>query len=184
MYRITTEFTGPMVAGGGVNYLYFDQGGGTSADAHSAVVAFWNAVKGLITSGTNMTVLGEIDIVDNVTGDIEGQESTDQVIVVGTAAGNPLPPNTQGLIRWRTGVYVGGREIRGRTFVPALTSNSNSAGGVPASTTVSTLTTAAGSLYGDPDSELVVWSKTHGQFATVTSASVWSKFATLRSRRD
>lgn len=184
MYRITTQFDGLAANGGGVNHLYFDQGAGTGAQAHAAVAAFWNAAKTYVSNTTTMTVLGEIELVDNATGQVEAVESTDQVSIAGAGAGNLASPVLQCLIRWRTGVFVNGRELRGRTFVPGVQTNSLSAGGTVAATTVSGLNNAGGSLIGAANADLVVWSKTHGMFETVTSASTWSKFATLRSRRD
>lgn len=182
MYRITTLFSGPLVQGGGINQLYFDQGGGTGADAHSAVVAFWGEVDGWMQGGLQYTVEGEIELVDNITGQVESVETTDAVSGVGSVGGDALPPANQALIRWRTGVFNGGREIRGRTFIPGI-AMAASVSGVPTSELRNTLNTAAGNLIGDPDSELVVWSR-KGTFATVTSGSAWNKFATLRSRRD
>lgn len=182
MYRVTTVFSGPPVNGGGINQLYFDQGGGTAAQAHAAVASFWGEVDNLLQNSLSYVVEGEVELVDNITGQVEGIETTDNVSGTGTLTGDPLPPNVQGLIRWRTGVYNNGREIRGRTFIPGM-GEVQSVNGAPGGPTVAALTTAAGNLIGSSTSELVVWSR-KGQFATVVSGSGWNKWATLRSRRD
>jgi hypothetical protein len=92
---------------------------------------------------------------------------------------------TQGLIRWRTGVFIAGRELRGRTFIPGAT-ESRSANGRPDSTYITTAETAAQDLLDNAalGAALVVYSVTHRQVELVQSRSVWGQWAVLRSRRD
>lgn len=183
MYRITTEFSGPLVAGGGVNRLYFLDTGGSAADAHGAVVAWWAAAAVGMMSTLSYTVSGEIELVNIGTGAVEGIETTDAVTSTGVGSGDPLPPATQALVRLRSGFYVGGREVRGRIFIPGQ-GEINQTTGVPDTTLRNAYNTAIGNLIGDPDSSLVVWSRTKGTAASVVSGSTWEKWAVLRSRRD
>lgn len=182
MYRITTLFSGPLVTGGGIQQFYFDQGGGTAAQAHAAVRTFWTSIALGSHTSLTITVTPEVELVDNATGQVEGIETAETYTTTGQTAGDPLPLASQGLLRWRTGVYNAGREIRGRTFLPGQV-EAASTGGVPSSTTLTSWTNAGLALMNNASSELVVWSR-KGQFATVTSASAWSQWATLRSRRD
>lgn len=182
MYRITTLFSGPLVNGGGINQLYFDQGGGTGVQAHVAARAFWQNIDDVMHSSVTYQVLAEIELVDNTTGQVEGIETTDVYNGTGQLSTDPLPPTVQGLVRWRTGVYDNGREIRGRTFLPGMCEG-NSTDGAPTSGTVGVFNTAAGNLVADANSELVVWSR-KGLFAPVVSGQAWVKWASLRSRRD
>lgn len=182
MYRVTTLFTGPLVNGGGINQLYFDQGGGTAAQAHAAVRAFWQNIDDVMHNSVAYQVLPEVELVDNITGQVEGIETTDNYAGTGQLATDPLPPTVQGLVRWRTGVYNNGREVRGRTFLPGMCEG-NSDAGAPTSGTVGVFNTAAGNLVGDPNSTLVVWSR-KGLFADVVSGQAWTKWGSLRSRRD
>lgn len=183
MFRVSTQLSGTVVTGGGLSQMYFSQSVGTAADAHAAVAAFWYAISPLVTSALTMTILPEVELVDTASGQVEGIETTDQVTYLGGPTADPLPLASQGLVRWRTGIYTGGREIRGRTFLPGML-ETNSTNGKPAGALISAVNAAAGSLYGDPDAQLVVYSRTHGVQADVTSASMWTEWAQLRSRRD
>lgn len=183
MYKVTTLFTGPEVAGGGINELYFADTAGTAAQAHAAVRTFWTALGDHMRITVQWTVLGEVEEVDAASGSITGVTSTDQFASSGNSSGEPLPPATQGLIRWRTGFYFSGREIRGRTFIPGMLEGS-STNGAPASTALTTFNNAAAGLVGATNAELVVYSRTHGTAAPAISGTAWSKWAQLRSRRD
>lgn len=182
MYRVTTVFSGSLVNGGGIQQFYFDQGSGTAAQAHAAAVLFWQAADDIVHSSVTYRIEGEVELVDNVTGAVESITSTDTYNGTGGNTGDPLPPQIQGLVRWRTGVYNNGREIRGRTFIPGMCEG-NSTDGAPTSGTVTQLQTAAGAILAASGADLVVWSR-KGTFAPVAAGSPWNKWATLRSRRD
>lgn len=191
MYRVQTSFTGAPVTGGGLNTLYFEAGGGlTAADAHDAVVDFWTLCAGAIDSELAMTVLGEIAVIDEATGTLTGVESATPVVVAGGASGDALPLATQGLIRWRTGEFVNGREVRGRTFVPGPV-EVLSTGGRPESSYVGGLNTAAAGLIAETTAALLIWHRPGpnavlepGSSHPVLTGSTWSEWAVLRSRRD
>lgn len=178
--RITTVWTGrPGLPG--TTTLYFHEDGVTTADQVDAVKAFWNSLKNNIVTGTNLAVDGVAEIVESDTGEIVGTDDTGHGgVIVGTDSADPLPPTVQGLIQWRSGVYVGGREIRGRTFIGCITETSNTAG-VPNAGTVAAWTGYATTLKA---ANLAVYSPTKHQWASVSSGSAWSQFAVLRSRRD
>lgn len=184
MYRVNTVFSGPLVAGGGICRLYFDEAGGTAADAHAAVVSFFNAVDEVMSTQVAFTVEAEVELVNAATGAITGIESTDAYSATGTGSGDPLPPATQGLVRWRTGAFVDGREVRGRTFLPGMLESLNDSAGKPNSGALTVINVAAGNLIGDGDSELVIYSRTKSLQATVVSGQAWSQWAQLRGRRD
>lgn len=182
MFRVRTAWTG-WPGAPALSTLYFEDSGGQLAqDAADAVQAFWTALSGRIMSSSSwaidtavdeMTTAGVVTGTTAVTGTLTGS---------GSAAGHSLPPATQGLIRWRTGFFVGGREIRGRTFVPTPSENDSDFN--PASGYITTLNTAAAALIADADSQLVVWSKTNTSTAPVNVGQAWTSWAVLRSRRD
>lgn len=186
MIRVTTEWTGtlPGVPYFSTHYFAGDTAGEADAAA-AAVVSLWQEVDTVVSTGLTWTVPTEVEFVDEATGAITGVEA----VAGGTGAGqngsDPLPMATQGLLRWRTGVFVSGRELRGRTFIPGPTEPNNLLGvpdpnykGVLGPAGVNFLTAAAGG------GGLVVYSPTHAQAATVQSSSVWNKWSILRSRRD
>jgi hypothetical protein len=196
MYRVTTTFSGVPVAGGGVNRLYFSTGGGTAQQAATAVVTWWNGVKDVIDDGLTMTVSSTVDTVNIENGDLEGQDAVTGSVITGTASEDPLPPQIQGVVRLLTGSFSHGSQIRGRIYIPGLTEG-DTLGGTWQSTRAGLVTTAAAALIASANAELVVWRRPivfnpptetrdsrDGEFAGVTSAALWEKFASLRSRRD
>lgn len=183
MWRIKTTFSGPNVVGGGINYLYFNDAAGSPEDAQSAVVNFWTIANDAYRVDTVASVSNEVAVMD-LSGSITGVLTAgDNVNINGTDDSDPLPPATQCLVRLRTGVFVAGREVRGRIFIPSG-GEALSVGGKPGGGRLTELQTAVGGLVGDINSTLVVFSRTHGVAPPVSSGSVWNQFAVLRSRRD
>jgi len=182
VYRIRTTFTG----GPGGPYLstfYFNVVGGlTAANANAATGTFWNAIKAHIHPSISFATEAEVAEVDIATGQVTGIVAVTPVTGTGTGSGELLPSATQGLLRWRTGTFVAGREVRGRTFIPGgLESESGS--GVPAAGYITAINTAAAALIADANSDLMVYSKKNRDAVPALSGSTWSQWAVLRSRR-
>lgn len=186
MLRVTTVWGG---VGQGLPYYsthYF--GGETSGEAAAAAAAvaeYWNDNSQIITTGLVPVVQPEVEVVQPTNGQTIGVHVVTPPESDVAATGDVLPWTTQGLVRWRTGVFVGGREIRGRTFLPGMM-EANNLVGVPAPTWNTIANQAAASLItaSVPAGDLVVYSRTHFQAAVVTSGSSWNQWATVRSRRD
>lgn len=184
MLRVTCVHTG---GAGAPYYSTFHFEGNSSGEAtagHAAVTSFWTELLEEINTLNNVTVNGEVDVVDALTGLTTGTFVV-PATVVDCAGGANLPPSNQGLIRWRTGDFVGGKEIRGKTFIP-LVPGEYSAAGIPAPTYLTALQAAADGLLADGAGAggLTVYSPTHHQTALVTLGNPWTQFAVLRSRRD
>lgn len=184
MIRVTSVTTGRPGAPG---YSSFYFGGSTSGEAVAASVAVdaaWETIKGYMTSGSTITTGPLVEQVDPSTGNVVATFSVPTLTC--TTTGNaPLPASTQGLLRYRTGQYVNGREIRGRTFIPWL-ANDAQLGGIPSA---GFLTTLGGGFFnaltqGPATGGFVVYSPKNAQAAAVTAGSAWTQFAVLRSRRD
>lgn len=182
LYRIKTVFTG--VAGSPYyNTLYFLASAGTASQAAVDVAGFWGAVDGFIKNTLTWDLDTDVEVIDSTSGNIVNVQSVSPASGTGGDAGDMLPPATQALIRWRTGMFVGGREIRGKTFVPAITETQSTAG-QPSSALITALENSAAGLVGSPNAQLVVYSRKNSTYAPVTSGSAWGQFAVLRSRRD
>jgi hypothetical protein len=203
--RVTTLIAGPTVNGGGVQTFYFANAVGTAAQLTAAVQSFWNYNPAIFYTGTTFAVQSEVESLNDANGQLTGVATGTAATVTGSGAAEALSPATQGLVRWRTGVVEDGREIRGRTFMPAMVAAQND-DGHPIAGCISAMTTAAGLLISDANSELIVWrrprlarpqvgspgdryylpaqSARDGSSATVTSGTGWDKWAVLRSRRD
>lgn len=182
MWRVRTSFTG-VTGAPWVSTAFFNETAGTAQQAATAVGAFWNSADSLMEASVSWTTLADVEDVDPVTGNVTSVVNTTPVTGSGVAATTGLPVATQGVVRWRTGVYVGGREVRGRWFIPGLATTANT-DGVPSSTMLSTLNTAAATLIADANTVLFIWSRKNGQAQPVSSGSCWTQFGILRSRRD
>lgn len=173
---ISAAFGGPQLS----THYFPGTGSSDAATAAAAVRAFWDALKGKIGTAWSLDVQNDVVELDPATGQPTAVHNTETALVTGTGTGDALPYATQGLVQWRTGVYVGGREIRGRTFIPGPLEADNAVG-FPLTAYTSLLTTAAGNL---ASAGLAVYSYTHRQFADVSSGVGWTNWASLRSRRD
>lgn len=184
MLRVRTQFSGVQGAPW-LSTMFFQaatEDGTTAAAAVSAVGAFWTTVKALINSSITYTTLAQVDFID-VNGNHTGAANTTPATGTGGAATGILPMAVQGLVQWRTGTYINNREVRGRTFIPGLTTGALSSGAL-ASASQTTINSAASTLIGNATAHISVWDRTHSGVATVVSGAAWSQFAVLRSRRD
>lgn len=183
MYRVKTQLVGG-VGGDQLTTMYFDDSGTLTAQhAADAVRLFWNQVQPRISSQYTAFILPEVDTIDQSTGHPIGSTGTTTAPVVMGDAGDPLPWATQGLIEWSTGFYLGGRQVRGKTFIPGPT-ETWSTNGAPIAGYQSACAAAVTALIGDVLSDFGVYSRKNRQFISATSGSAWTKWAVLRSRRD
>lgn len=183
IYRIRTVFTG--VAGAPYySNLYFSSLGGTEEQARVAVYTLWQALATTLRSGMTGTVQADVPLIDPVTGDILNVNTGTDKITTFTNSTAPLPPSNQGLVRLLTGAFVGGRQVRGRTFIPGLTIGASTTAGAVTSAIQTQLNTNFATLVGTANADLVVWSRKNGLWNAVNAATTWGQFGSLRSRRD
>jgi hypothetical protein len=146
----------------------------------------------LIGVGTVYTPNLIVDEIDEGTGAIVNQVAASAPAAISfTAAGSFLPLQTQGLVQFQTATFINGRRLRGRLYVPGLTTASNSVGGNVAAATITALgafNTALGTTVVTATNQRV-WhrpspvSGTGGLSAVVSTRSVAASFGVLRSRR-
>lgn len=182
MFRIVTTLTGIP----GAPYYstwHFNEAALTAQDAADATVAWWTAVDNLFANDLTWVVPTTVDIVDPVLGETTGVTSVTGGTGTGADSTSYLPQINQVVVRIRTGVFVGGREVRGRIFVPGLT-EAASQDGILDATWLSTFNAANAALLADADSSIGVYSRAHNVFHVASAMSVWTQFAALRSRRD
>lgn len=178
-YRIRTVFTGVPGAPYMSNF-YFDAGVvGDASSAANATYTFWNAVDAYMTTACSWTIDNDVPLFTNPD-TIAGWETVIGGSGAGSQSDEAMPQSNQILVQWSTGVVFNNRRIRGRTFVPALTQQSNFAGAV-LPTVATAIETAATALVGEG---LTIASRAANTFNQVTAADVWTQFAVLRSRRD
>lgn len=182
LHRVRTVFTG--VAGTPwYSNQYYALGGNSSGNVRVATAEFWVDIENAGSSLVDWTVEGQTTVIDSVSGlTLRVDPGADQTGGYANT-GNELPWQTQMLVRLRTNQYVAGRELQGRMFLPGFVSG-NCEDGVFSVSALGVIQTALDTFLAAVEGELVVWSKTHGQFVTVNSMTAEAKPSVLRSRRD
>ena len=189
MLRTRAVLTGPQIVGGGVQDFYWDAGTGSALVAATFHTEFWAALAPGLKSGNSATVESVAYVLDEATGDTIGILPVDPApeTVQFASAEQPLPTATQALVQWLTPGIVNNRRVRGRTFLPATVEGANETG-VPNAAARAAWLAAANGIIGDVTTPLVVWSRPTesrpGSIHPVESASIWTQWASLRSRRD
>lgn len=181
LYKVRTLWTGGN-GGNLVSTMFFEESGGTAAQANAAVGAFWNALKSSIVDDLTFATDSSVYLIDEATGQPTGLNAVTPVTAACTQSGDPLPFMSQAVCQWRTGVFIAGREIRGRTFIPGM-SETNSTNGRPVAGLVTAVNAAAAALIADANSIFGVYSLQNFNFQEAVLGSCWSEFGVLRSRR-
>lgn len=163
--------------------LYFEGGIWSPTAMRDRVADAWDQLTNYLNNGATFTVQGLIPEYDVATGQTVGQEVVANALPVSGASTEPgMAYHTQGLVQWRTGVFVLGRELRGRSYIPALTEAANS-DGAPVGGFTSALNDFVDALTTSAQPQISVYSRTHGDARTVTGGAPWNQFAYMASRR-
>lgn len=182
--RTRTVWTG-IVGSPFLTTVYVEGGEETSAqDALDVIDGLYTAWQTFTLPSLLWATENLVDIVDTTTGQIIRQESGDGGEGAGTAGGSDgkyLPEGTQFLVNLPTGVYQGGRQIRGKLYFPGPLESANAASGVPNATITNAMESAcqAAALSG-----MTVWSPTYLQAnrpAAVVASRKWARLSTRRS---
>jgi hypothetical protein len=135
-------------------------------------------------AGVGGSVQAEQPIYESTTNKVVSiEDGGTQVALNGSDATQPLPFFTQGLLRLKTGVYVNGRRVQGHIFIPGPSENVSDQ--APISTYISAWNASAATLKTSAAAfgAWEVYSRTHLVEAEVVTATMWNKWAVLRSRR-
>jgi len=182
--RIQVAWTGSSVTGGGLSTFYTMT---HSSVLTSSVAAFFNAIKAVLPSTTDIVVPGNGDTFDETNGQLNGTWSTGaSTSLSGTGSGS-YARGVGARVAWRTGTIRGGRRVRGSTFIaPIIVASYETDGSLQAST-VTTIETAANGLITALSGDLIIWSRPRPGLAGVgvpaDSALVPDQVSWLRSRR-
>jgi hypothetical protein len=162
----------------GVSTFYFDAGSSVPLSALSTMFTAW---KPFIKDSVTLTFPSAGIKYSSDTGKAVGSwsASAPSPITCTGAAGYAAPVG--GVVHWKTGIYAGGKEIRGRTFMVPLVSSAYDADGtfLPGLLTAvrsacSTFASTAG---------FIIYSRQSNGTATVNSALVPDKAMVLTTRR-
>lgn len=194
--RTTALVTGSGLAGGGLTQLYWAPGsvGGSTADATDCLARFralWVSIGTRLSSTISFVFDQTVLAIEATTGVLTGSFTAAAALtVVGGSGSEPLPRQTQGLIKWGTASVINGRRVRGRLFVPGVQEGDNDGAGQPVAALSTALTTAGATLFvaGATASAAVVWHRpvggSGGASPLITSSTGGTSWAVLKSRRS
>ena len=200
LYRVRTVLSG-WQGGPGLSTLYFSAPtGGNTTDALAAVNRVrggWDVFKTSMANTVTAQVLGQVDLIDSVSGTLTGSLAVTQpAVVTGTVAGAVGPTQVMGGLELFTANVVNGRRIRGHVNLGPLSVSFTQTPTPPAGLNTNIDATGVAWVTISPPATpaLQVWHRprvftpgsppTGGQNFDVLSSGHATKYFTLRSRRD
>jgi len=171
------------VGGAGVSVFYTPFG----SDATVELATFLNAIKTQFPNAVTWDIPASGDVVDETSGLITGAwVGGTAATVVATGGTGAYAGGTGAYVRWQTAGIVGGRRVRGRTFLCPILGASYDAQGTIGAGTLGVFGPAATTLVGA--GKQLIWHRptpggTNGSSHAVTAAVVPDKVTSLRSRR-
>lgn len=155
--------------------------------AVNEIRSFFNAIAALIPNDVLITFPGVLSVLDAVTGQLTAEVTVTSPASVTGGGTLGWAGGVGALVQWDTGVIIGGRRQRGRTFLVPLAASVFDTNGTLTGSAQATLEAAAEGLIAGLDvlgSELVVWSRKNGVETNVAAATIPDRSAILRDRRD
>lgn len=149
----------------------------------TALQTFYTSVAGTWSNQYSVQIQPTVRILNTATGALVGESgfTVAPVVINGTIAGQPVPDAVAVLFRWNTEEVVGGRFLKGRTFVPGLAVTQLTNGNLTGSVNTS-LNNIATTLANDSNGPSI-WSQKHGIQHFVQTGNAWGELATQRRRR-
>lgn len=167
----------------GINGVSTFYAAGPVQDALDDIATFFVSCQALVPTDVTWVFPTSGNIINDVTGaNVASWIGTAGGSFGGTGTGNYARPSGA-VVNWHTGLFVAGRELRGKTFMVPLVSSAFDGDGNVASGSVSTLAAAGNALAGS-SGQIVIYSPTGHTNGAVTSAAVPNLAVVLRSRRD
>lgn len=187
MMEILTDWEFPGTSGG-TSVMFFDDTSVSVGAARTALADFWGNFDGSLASGVEWTIRTEGRVLDEATGGLVGfWTSTTPYTAVATGGSTPVPNASQALIQWYTSDVVAGRRVRGRQYIPGLSSALTVQGELSTSVQA-TLNGHITTYLADPNNALVIWHRpvagSGGSIHSVSSGKIWDELAVQRKRRD
>lgn len=155
----------------------------------NSVQALFNGIKTYIPSDVTLTFPGDLAVIDDATSQqVSGVAVTAPANVVGTSVASYSAATGIGM-DWLTGVFSGGRLVRGRTFIVPAGSNAYGTDGQVAAGCKTAVNSAIDTYLAANDGALrliqrVTAARPVGTSAQISSGMTAPKVFVLRSRRD
>lgn len=178
-HRVRVAWSG-WPGGPGVSTFYANAG---QVPNLTALRTLWAAMTGAIPGGFTTQIENTGQTVDLATGQAIGTWSTGTVGAVGGGGTGGYAAPCGAVIQWKTGQFVNGREVRGKTFLVPLPANAYDGDGTLTPTLVSSLQTAVNTFVTSVAGSYLVWSRKGAVGHPITSGVVRDRAMVLTSRR-
>ena len=167
-----------------------------AADLLAPLRAFFAALVTFFPTGLTITLPGIGDIIDDTNGELTGTWGpvTSPAIVVGSSSASYAAPAGVS-VQWHTTGIVGGRRVKGRTYLVPWASGQTD--GTPSAASLTALSTALGTYLTASAGNMKVWQRPReasdgpppvtarvGSSWPVDGSQVGDFMSVLRSRRD
>ena len=188
IYRLRVGWAGTGVVGPGLTTLFFDDTA-TVANITPAVNTFFTAIKSYAAPGITWTIPNGGDTIDPVTGALTGTWTSGGAYTVTSSSSGAFAEGVGVRIDWKSHIIRYGRRVRGAMYFCPIASLYLTNQGLPDSTMVTNIQTAANTLIASSGVVPVIWArpnakKSHtGEQAIIDSAVVPTAISWLRSRR-
>jgi len=185
-YRV--QWTGGRIGEGfTVLHLGISGAGVPMAPVNTAIRNWFTALRATIPDDVNWVFPTEMRQFDEATGTLESVLPIPQATGLAGSAGGAYLSGVGRLVKWTTGSVVNGRRLVGHTYlVPSVASAGTDLGSI-SPTVITSDNVAHAALIAALAAEsapLVVWSRTGGTEAIVSSGSTLSRPTTMRRRND
>ena len=193
--RIRVSLTGAQGLPGVCTFYALDP-----VTAVPALHAFWTQQGGRFPTVVSTLVEPTGDLLNESTGEAIGSWATTPVAAVDNVGAGSYAAPVGLSISWVTGTFIGGRRVRGRTFIVPMVSSLFENDGTPTFATTSGLQGNGTTLIAAVPGNMLVWHRptpildaqgnptgefnADGTGVAITSCTVADKAAVLRSRRD
>lgn len=156
-------------------------------DATAGLAAFFSSISNRFPNSLTWSCGTSGDTVDVATGTLTGEWTGGTAInQTGSGGTGAYAAGTGAYVQWGTPLIVGGRRLKGRTFLAPLLASEYQADGSITAACLTTLNTAAATL--EALGKIVIWHRpspggSNGIAATVTSGNVPDQVTSLKTRR-
>lgn len=185
--EMTVGWTGPGGPGSSTFHFANVDGPGQAQALSGELESFFNTLADYLPNEVQNQGPTEARVLDVATGGLIAVYSAGPGWISTGQSTSPYNRAAGARVDWLTGTIVGGRRLRGRTYVVPLTQSSFTSDGTIAGSVGGAIAQAAADLVNGAAAvgpNLAVWSRTAGEAAPVTGVTVPSLGAVLRSRRD
>lgn len=190
IWRVTVTWTGGKIGTGYTN-LFFNTSASTAQLAADAARSFFFTALGSggqLPQGVVLTFPAVVDTIEATNGQLTSNTPITAPVAINGADSGAYAAVSGACVTWRTGDFVAGHRVRGRTFLVPLGATGWQNDGSLATSTISTINTAAAAIVAAAP-EFVVWRRpdsaaaSNGSTHIVATGTVSDKAAYLTSRR-